>query len=197
LTLSLKELRCITPPDQGRHRWRSTDGAGCGSCGPGSQPGAQAAWASSRPARVRTARCSLHWRRGGSSRLHPVIPGSAAQGESRLKLRSRVWSAERRACPRLGPPPQAGEEKRQGRAAAAALRFFREEKAKRTMRHPCWCACRRSASLFAEALEGLSCAWLGHDSDAEASRERDCFCTSPRVRGEIERSEGEGALPRV
>jgi two-component system, cell cycle response regulator DivK len=26
------------------------------------------------------ARCSLHWRRGGSSRLHPVIPGSAARG---------------------------------------------------------------------------------------------------------------------
>jgi hypothetical protein len=27
----------------------------------------------------RPARCSLHWRRGGSSRLHPVIPGSAAR----------------------------------------------------------------------------------------------------------------------
>ena len=27
----------------------------------------------------RSARCSLHWRRGGSSRLHPVIPGSAAR----------------------------------------------------------------------------------------------------------------------
>jgi hypothetical protein len=27
----------------------------------------------------RSARCSLHWRRGGYSRLHPVIPGSAAR----------------------------------------------------------------------------------------------------------------------
>ena len=41
----------------------------------------QAVWASSRPARDRTAGCLLHWRRRGSSRLHPAIPGSAAQAE--------------------------------------------------------------------------------------------------------------------
>src|SRR5271155_2689450 len=33
----------------------------------------------------RTARCSLHWCRRGSSRLDPVIPGSAARAEPRLK----------------------------------------------------------------------------------------------------------------
>ena len=37
-----------------------------------------------RPGRhyARPARCSLHWRRGGSSRLHPVILGSAARGSA-------------------------------------------------------------------------------------------------------------------
>jgi hypothetical protein len=52
-------------------------------------------WATSRPARDRTARCSLHWRRGGSSRLHPVIPGSAA--------RAGTTAVERRKA--SGPPP--------------------------------------------------------------------------------------------
>jgi hypothetical protein len=28
----------------------------------------------------RSARSSLHWRRGGSSRLHPAVPGNAARG---------------------------------------------------------------------------------------------------------------------
>src|SRR6202034_3007844 len=41
----------------------------------------QAVWASTRPARDRTAGCLLHWCRRGSSRLDPVIPGSAAQTE--------------------------------------------------------------------------------------------------------------------
>src|ERR1700733_4792822 len=41
----------------------------------------QAVWASSRPARDRTAGCLLHWRRRGDPRLHPAIPGSAAQAE--------------------------------------------------------------------------------------------------------------------
>ena len=41
----------------------------------------QAVWASTRPARDRTVRCSLHWRRRGDPRLHPAIPGSAAQAE--------------------------------------------------------------------------------------------------------------------
>src|ERR1700746_2846720 len=39
--------------------------------GSGHRPGQHYDW---------SARCSLHWRRGGSSRLHPVIPGSAARG---------------------------------------------------------------------------------------------------------------------
>ena len=38
-----------------------------------------------RPARDRTARCWLHWCRRGSSRLDPVIPGSAARAESEAK----------------------------------------------------------------------------------------------------------------
>ena len=48
----------------------------------------------------RTARCSLHWCRRGSSRLHPVIPGNAALKPSRDETR-RVprWGAERRARP--------------------------------------------------------------------------------------------------
>ena len=53
-------------------------------------------WASSRPARVRSARCSLHWCRGGSSRLHSVIPGSAA--------RSRVEASPASAHSRGGAP---------------------------------------------------------------------------------------------
>ena len=57
-----------------------TDGAGAVPAGGGRRSGLQAVWASARPARDRTARCSLHWCRRGSSRLHPVIPGSAGPG---------------------------------------------------------------------------------------------------------------------
>ncbi len=42
-------------------------------------------WASSRPARDRTARCSLHWCRRGFSRLDPVVPGSAARSRVEVK----------------------------------------------------------------------------------------------------------------
>jgi putative SOS response-associated peptidase YedK len=57
------------------------DGAGAVPAGGVRHSYLQAVWASSRPARDRTAGCLLHWRRRGSSRLHPAIPGSAAQAE--------------------------------------------------------------------------------------------------------------------
>src|ERR1700692_1044064 len=48
----------------------------------------------------RSARSSLHWRRGGASRSHPVIPGNAARAESGVTAwREPQWSAERRARP--------------------------------------------------------------------------------------------------
>ena len=56
----------------------------------------QAVWASSRPARDRTARCSLHWCRRGSSRLDPVIPGSAARAELGMESPLRMTAVERR-----------------------------------------------------------------------------------------------------
>src|SRR3984957_17600218 len=66
----------------------------------------------------RTARCSLHWCRRGSSRLHPVVPGSAARAEPRVKSRMPRWGAERRARPLhfevsgdLGPPAVGGQER--------------------------------------------------------------------------------------
>ena len=76
----------------------------------------------------RTARCSLHWCRRGSSRLHPVIPGSAAQAESGSR---RMTAEERRKA--------SGPAYLLGRGCARALR-----------RGNCWCAVRRSASLFGE-----------------------------------------------
>jgi hypothetical protein len=51
----------------------------------GHTPCFRAALGIDRPARDRTARCWLHWRRRGSSRLDPVIPGSAAR--SRVEVR--------------------------------------------------------------------------------------------------------------
>ncbi len=77
-------------------------------------------WATSRPARDRTARCSLHWRRGGSSRLHPVIPGSAARAVEPGKPQ---WSAERRAGPLPTFPASGGgeEDKARGRAAVGGV----------------------------------------------------------------------------
>src|SRR5271156_4156839 len=64
----------------------------------------------------RTARCSLHWCRRGSSRLDSVIPGSAARVESRCQnlgaCRGGAPKGER--APPPYPPPQAGEEENRG-----------------------------------------------------------------------------------
>ena len=68
-------------------------------------------------------------------------------------------------------------------------------------------ACRRSASFLLRCRGKMrkGPAFAGAELDrmdwtaraAEiAARERECFATSPRVRGEVERSEGEGASPR-
>jgi hypothetical protein len=79
--------------------------------GAGAVPGAAAIhcrsgrpWASNPPARDRSARCSLHWRRGGSSRLHPAIPGSAARGrvERSHSRRMTAVGAVRRGRRRFG-----------------------------------------------------------------------------------------------
>jgi hypothetical protein len=75
----------------------------------------------------RTARCSLHWCRRGPSRLHPVIPGSAAQAESGIPAHDR------------GGAPKGERSRLSGRGCACASR-----------RGNRWCAVRRSASLFGE-----------------------------------------------
>src|SRR5580700_8197470 len=45
----------------------------------------------------RSARSSLHWRRGGSSRLHPVIPGNAARSCVRGNSLARTAVERRKA----------------------------------------------------------------------------------------------------
>jgi hypothetical protein len=101
------------------------------------------------------------------------------------------WSAERRACPSL-PSRHSGRTSGQGaRRTAAGLRQRREL--------VCGDADSEAASIgapppfFWEAVRGNSL----QNSDAFASRERDCLFTSPRVRGEVERSKGDGASQRV
>ncbi len=110
-------------------------------------------WASSRPALDRTARCSLHWRRGGSSRLHPVIPGSAARGRvggSNLRRMTAVGRRKARAPP-LCLPRVAGQKRWCSPHTLAGFPFCSGADSS-------WCAYRRSASLFFEGgdWEGLS-----------------------------------------
>jgi hypothetical protein len=108
-------------------------------------------WATSRPARDRTARCSLHWRRGGSSRLHPVIPGSAA--------RAGTTAVERRKAsgPPLDLPRKRGgeEDKARGRAVVAGSLFT-------------GCVSRRSASLAFVRGAFLAMAWQNSGADRAA-----------------------------
>ena len=133
----------------------------------------QAAGATTRPARVRTARCSLHWCRGGSSRLHPVIPGSAAQSRAEAKSSANAAEERRKASVLLPGSPASG---RQGRARAAwqmVCGLLRKRVCGIAVSSGR--ASRRSASLFfKEPKTGLAWIWRGlawHSSDASASRE--------------------------
>jgi hypothetical protein len=100
----------------------------------------------------RTARCSLHWRRRGSSRLHPVIPGSAAQAES----------GEILAHDRGGAPKGERSAYLLGRGRACASRRGNWN----------WCAVRRSASLFGEQRH------LGKQRHRPPVRSRQAFLES-------------------
>jgi len=98
-----------------------------------------------RPARDRTARCWLHWCRRGSSRLDPVIPGSAARNRVESKTSRRMAAVGRRkasAPPLFLVPRQCGAGAKVARAAREQACFSSAAE-----RNP-WCACRRSASLF-------------------------------------------------
>jgi hypothetical protein len=65
-------------PSKGRRPVTADRWGGCGSRA-GLVTFIRAVLGIDRPARDRTARCWLHWCRRGSSRLDPVIPGSAAR----------------------------------------------------------------------------------------------------------------------
>ncbi len=107
----------------------AVDGAGCGSCAWVRHSARGRFRASSRLAlRCRSARCSLHWCRGGSSRLHPAIPGSAAR--SRWQKTKSFWHS------RGGAPK--GER---------VLLSRSPRRDRQRARSPVGCACRRSASL--------------------------------------------------
>src|SRR5580704_4628590 len=117
----------------------------------------------------RTARCSLHWCRRGSSRLHPVVPGSAAQAEPRPKRpRMPRWGAERRARPLHEVPATSVPSRGKGERTRAAS-LFDADPAR---------AYRRSASLLLREeffgrrfLAGLFLAWAKLGC-AAASRQR-------------------------
>jgi hypothetical protein len=97
-----------------------------------------------RPARDRTARCWLHWCRRGSSRLDPVIPGSAARNRVGGQAPRRMTAVERRKA--SAPPLQLRANAERGanvaRAAYAGRLCFLRRGGNQ------WCACRRSASLL-------------------------------------------------
>ena len=118
----------------------------------------------------RTARCSLHWCRRGSSRLHPVVPGSAARAEPRPKRpRMPRWGAERRARPLhflRSRWPRSSPTRRKGERARAASLFDAAR----------WCAYRRSASLLSREEFFGNASWLGfswrrQSSDAKGHRD--------------------------
>ena|GEM_PF-6409152 len=129
-----------------------------------------------RPARDRTARCWLHWCRRGSSRLHPVIPGSAAR--SRVEVspsahdRGGAPKGERAAS---YVPRQCGAGAKIARAAYAGRLSLLQRGGLQ------WCACRRSASLlFKGGTKGfLTVAW--QSSDAKAHRENEQALPHPEV----------------
>jgi hypothetical protein len=113
--------------------------------GSGHRPGQHYDW---------PARCSLHWRRGGSSRLHPVIPGSAAPGLSRGVTALASAAVERREASAL---PRLRTVRLQDIAPSGAPPPFAFVEAKRS--------------------------WLWHSSDAQPHRENNAAHPPPRKRG--------------
>jgi len=138
-----------------------------------------------RPARDRTARCWLHWCRRGSSRLHPVIPGSAAR--SRVEVRPSAHD-------RGGAPK--GE-----RAPSSILPRKRGRKGEKDARRIRWQACFFCGGAEPSGApvgapppsflrEVLGRAFLQRDGKLGcegASRGWESLFTSPRVRGEHRR----------
>jgi hypothetical protein len=113
----------------------------------------RAAFASARPAQCRTARCSLHWCRRGSSRLHPVVPGSA--GLSRAEGHASETAVGRR---KASAPAPRGSKESIGPRSSLRKRGGRSQGARHTERCGTrWCAYRRPASLLSrEDLDWLA-----------------------------------------
>ncbi len=133
-----------------------------------------------RPARDRTARCWLHWCRRGSSRLHPVIPGSAARSRVRgikpsAHDRGGAPKGERAAS--LLVPRQCGAG---GEHSARRIRWQAYLSA--AERNP-WCAFRRSASLLLREARRAFLPWRGQSSGAKARRENEEEFIRPRDSG--------------
>ncbi len=74
----------------------AVDGAGAVSRVARGRALAAGGWGISPFAMWRTARCSLNWCRRGYSRLHPVVPGSAAQAELEVMNLQQTIAVERR-----------------------------------------------------------------------------------------------------
>jgi hypothetical protein len=110
---------------KGRQPVTPTDGAGAVPAGGVRRSQPSGGLGISPSGACRTARCSLHWCRRGSSRLHPVIPGSAAQAESGSR---RMTAEERRKA--SGPAYRA--------AAAPAHRGAATVVRRSALRLPLW-----------------------------------------------------------
>ena len=124
----------------------------------------RAAFASARPAQCRTARCSLHWRRRGSSRLHPVVPGSAGSGRTGGQSLTETAVGRRKAS---APVPRGP-----GGPGSLPLKRERTEPRRaphRKMRVPARCVSRCPASLF---FRGCRPGMAWQNPDAPAARER-------------------------
>jgi hypothetical protein len=133
----------------------------------------RAAWKPARPAQCRSARSSLHWCRRGSSRLHPVIPGSAE-----LKLSPRPegswkpqWSAERRGVPSTCFPGRVRRRASQARPTGASF------------------------GALLPSLKGSLRSFVG-TTRAQARCENEKVCLSPRsARGQAAQALPFAALP--
>jgi hypothetical protein len=128
-------------PSKGRRPVTADRWGGCGSR-MGLVTLIRAALGIDRPAYCRSARCWLHWCRRGSSRLDPVIPGSAAR--SRVEVRP---SAQCRGGAPKGEGAAASIPRRLREEAMVLAAFAGRLSSSAAGRNP-WCAFRRSASLL-------------------------------------------------
>ena len=122
---------------------------------------------------------SLHWRRGGSSRLHPVIPGSA--GRNTVKVDKALAHAGRSAERRAGSCPRVGRVSAGRRQGARRVRRLPMATSGGVARKP---VVRLSAPRLPRPCGGqFLVRGFKQNSDAPASRERDSFPSPPQAGG--------------